>query len=305
VRPGGVAGRASRQPGLSKFRSSWTSRAATRPAQWSPAACNQRAGGQRVVAWSATGPLRAARSTCDGRWRARRGRREPVVLALGLLSSNVLLLVGRPGVAIELGEQFLDPRGSGHPLASGGGAGSRGCHLLGRVAEQRLVYDLWIVIGSTMQSAGERALTGVGIAILIASVMLVLVLRSADRAHLDGASRVWRRLNLLTSGLVVLLAIDLLPDFAEETEWAHRADEAVIQLLALAALAWYAFRRRRLGRSLVPLVLAMAVEVVKLAAIPVEWNDTADVQGDIVLALVGVPVLTVLTVLYVRLWSPP
>ncbi|HEY7201412.1 MAG TPA: hypothetical protein VIC57_14415, partial [Candidatus Dormibacteraeota bacterium] len=135
--------------------------------------------------------------------------------------------------------------------------------------------------------------------------VLVLLLWSTDRSHLDGGSRVWRRLNLLTSGLIVLLAIDLLPDFAEETEWAHRADEAAIQLLALAALAWYAFRRLRLGRSLVPLFLAMAVEVVKLAAIPVEWNDTADVQGDIVLALVGVPVLTVLALLHVRLWSRP
>jgi hypothetical protein len=148
-------------------------------------------------------------------------------------------------------------------------------------------------------------LTGLGIAILVVSIVLVLVIWSADRAHLDGLAPVWRWLNLLTIGLVVLLAIDLLPDFAEETEWAHRADEAAIQVLALAALGWYVFGRHRLGRAMLPLALAAAVVVVKLVAIPVEWNDAADVQGDIVLAVVGVPVLAGLTALYARAWSRP
>src|SRR5262249_31890787 len=145
-----------------------------------------------------------------------------------------------------------------------------------------------------MQTFGERALAGLGIAVLVALVVVALVAWSADRRHLDGRSRAWRWFNLVTVGLVVLLAIDLVPDLAEETEWAHRADELVVQLLAALAVAWYVSGRRRLGRSLIPLAVAAAVELVKLAAIPVEWNDTADVQGDIVLAAVGAPVIAAL-----------
>jgi hypothetical protein len=49
-----------------------------------------------------------------------------------------------------------------------------------------------------------------------------------------------------------------------------------VLLRAALAVAWYVSGRRRLGRSLMPLTIAAAVEVVKLAAMPVEWSDTAD-----------------------------
>ena len=153
-----------------------------------------------------------------------------------------------------------------------------------------------------MHTAAERELTALGIALLVVLVVLVLVATSSDRAHLDPRSRAWRWLNLLTPGLVVVLAIDLLPDLAEETEWAHRADEVVIEALAGLAIAWFAFRRQRLARSLTPLALVAVVEVVKLVAIPVELGDTPDVKGDIVLAAIGVPVLSALALVYARAW---
>jgi len=158
------------------------------------------------------------------------------------------------------------------------------------------------MIGNPMQTVGERALAGLGIAVLTALVVVTLLVWSADRRHLDGRPRIWRWLNLVTMGLVAVLAIDLVPDLAEETEWAHRADEVVVQLLAALAVAWYVSGRRRLGRSLMPLTIAAAVELVKLAAIPVEWSDTADVQGDIVLATIGAPVVAALALLYLRPW---
>jgi hypothetical protein len=153
-----------------------------------------------------------------------------------------------------------------------------------------------------MRTAAERELTALGIAALIVLAVLVLVVWSSDRAHLDARSRAWRWVNLSTLSLVVILAIDLLPDLAEETEWAHRADELAVEILASLAIVWFAYRRRRLARSLVPLALVGVVEVVKLVAIPVEWSDTVDVQGDMVLAAIGVPVLTALALVHARLW---
>jgi peptidoglycan/LPS O-acetylase OafA/YrhL len=153
-----------------------------------------------------------------------------------------------------------------------------------------------------MQTAAARELTAVGIATLVVLAVLVLVVWSSDRAHLTAPSRAWRWMNLLTAGLVIVLAIDLLPDLSEETEWTHRADEMAIELLAGLAIVWFGFRRHRLARSLVPLAIVGLVVVVKLVAIPVEWSDNADVQGDIVLAAIGVPVLIALGLVYVRAW---
>jgi hypothetical protein len=161
------------------------------------------------------------------------------------------------------------------------------------------------VIGNPMQTAGERWLTALGLSVLVVLVVLVRLVWWLDRGQVDGTSRGWRWLNLITAALVAVLAVDLLPDLVEETEWSHRADEIVIELLAAVAIVWYAAGRRRLTRSLTPLALAAAVEAVKVLAIPVEWADSADVQGDIVLALIGVPVLTALALLYVRGWRRP
>jgi len=158
------------------------------------------------------------------------------------------------------------------------------------------------MIGNSMQTAAERVLTAAGIAALAILVVLLVVAWSSDRDHLDALSRTWRWLNLFAAGLVVALGIDLLPDFADETEWMHRADEVAIEVVASLAIVWYAGRRRRLARSLAPLGLVVIGEVVKLFAIPIEWRDTADVQGDVVLAALGVPVVAVLAVIYSRIW---
>jgi hypothetical protein len=158
------------------------------------------------------------------------------------------------------------------------------------------------MIGNSMQTAAERELAAAGIAALVILVALLLLAWSSDRDHIDASSRSWRWLNLLTIGLVVVVGIDLLPDLAEEAEWTHRADEVVIEVLAGLAVAWCAGRRRRLAPSLAPVCLVVIGEVCKLIAIPVEWHDTADVQGDIVLSALGVPVLAVLAVIYSRVW---
>lgn len=158
------------------------------------------------------------------------------------------------------------------------------------------------MIGSSMQTAAARELTAAGIAALVILAALLLLAWSSDREHLDASSRGWRWLNLLTAGLVVVVAIDLLPDLAEETEWAHRADEVAILVLAGLAIAWCAGRERRLARSLAPMCMLVIGVICKLLAIPIEWHDTADVQGDIVLAALGVPVVAVLAVIYSRVW---
>jgi len=158
------------------------------------------------------------------------------------------------------------------------------------------------VIGNSLQTAAARELTAVGIAALVVLAVFVLVLWPSDRSHLTARSRVWRRMNLFTGGLVVILAIDLLPDLSEEVELAHRADEIAIEVLAGLAIVWFAFRRRRLAPSLTPLAMIGLVEVIKLVAIAMERSDNADVQGDIVLAAIGVPVLAALGLVYARLW---
>ena len=158
------------------------------------------------------------------------------------------------------------------------------------------------MIGNSLQTAAERELAAAGIAALVILAALLLLAWSSDREHLDASSRGWRCLNLLTVALVVVVAIDLLPDLAEETEWTHRADELAIEVLAGLAIAWCAGRRRRLARALAPICLVMIAEVCKAFAIPIEWHDTADVQGDIVLAALGAPVAAVLAVIYSRVW---
>jgi hypothetical protein len=158
------------------------------------------------------------------------------------------------------------------------------------------------MIGNSMQTAAERELTEAGIAALVILVVLLVVAWSSDRSHLDASSRMWRWLHLFPTGLVVVLGIDLLPDLAEETEWTHRADELAIIVLAGLAIVWYAGRRRRLARSLAPLCLVVIGEAIKLFAILIEWRDTADVQADIVLAVLGVPVVATLVVIYSRIW---
>jgi len=158
------------------------------------------------------------------------------------------------------------------------------------------------MIGSPLHTFGERALAGTGLLILAGLVILAALELVAERDRLQPAQRVWRRFNGICVGLLALVAIDLLPDLADETELLHRADEVVIEVIALSAVVWFlAGRGRRMRRTTLPLWLLGVGELTKLLAIPIEWENSNDVQGDIVLALIGLPVLAVLVAWYWQL----
>ena len=157
------------------------------------------------------------------------------------------------------------------------------------------------MIGSPLQSFGERALTGAGLLVLALVLGILWILARRERGRLTPDQRAWRRVNALTVGILALLAIDLLPDLPDETELAHRADELVVMGLALLAVGWYVSRTAgRLGRSTTPLALGALALLAKAVAIAVEFKDKPDVQGDIAISAIGLPVLLGLAWLWVR-----
>lgn len=132
-------------------------------------------------------------------------------------------------------------------------------------------------------------------------LVAVLALRS-ERGRLDSAERAWRRFNGACVGLLVLVAVDLLPDLADETELTHRADEAVIAAIAAVAAVWFlSGPARRVQAAIVPLILVAVAELTKLAAVGIEWGDAPDVEGDIVISAIGLPVLLILASWWRRL----
>jgi hypothetical protein len=150
------------------------------------------------------------------------------------------------------------------------------------------------VIGGPLEGPGVRALALVGLVCIAVLIMGAVALYRRDMYMLDAASRPWRRLHFLTVALVAAVAIDLLPDLIEEGPWLHRADEFLVESLGLVAVGWFALPGRRLQSSWVPLAIAGGVELVKGIAIVVEWPNPSDVEGDIVVAAIGLPVFLVL-----------
>lgn len=106
--------------------------------------------------------------------------------------------------------------------------------------------------------------------------------------------------NLFGIGLLAVTGIALLPVALQEPEWADRADDLALLVLAVIGLAWYLTGRHRFRHSLVPVVLLGLAALTKAFAITVEFRDPASVGDDLGVILVFLIGLVVAVWLYWR-----
>jgi len=84
-----------------------------------------------------------------------------------------------------------------------------------------------------------------------------------------------------------------------EDEWTHRFDELLILTIAVVAIVWYRTGQNRLNRSSVPVILAGAALLSKVAGMVLEISDTKDVGDDFDLFLLLLLFVIVASVAYI------
>src|SRR3989442_5366206 len=87
--------------------------------------------------------------------------------------------------------------------------------------------------------------------------------------------------NLVATAIVALSGFAFLPEFFFEDEGPYKLDEALLFIIGIIALAWYLWKRNKVTRSLVPVLLIVAALVVKIVGIVIELNDKEDLADDI------------------------
>lgn len=89
-----------------------------------------------------------------------------------------------------------------------------------------------------------------------------------------------RATNLFAIGFLGVFGAAIVTEVFHEDEWSHKADDAILFVLAVAGVIWYLTRRHHISRSWLPLgLLAVGLVVKALAAFWLEANDPTD-QGD-------------------------
>jgi len=88
-----------------------------------------------------------------------------------------------------------------------------------------------------------------------------------------------RSFNLLGTAIAGLAGFAFAPEIFLENEWADRADDMGLLLLAIFCISWYLWKDNRYARSIAPVFFVVVALALKVAALIIEFDDP-DAAGD-------------------------
>jgi hypothetical protein len=150
-----------------------------------------------------------------------------------------------------------------------------------------IVNKLYTIFGTEAGDPGARG-DDIGFAFILGTVAAAaLVSYLLSRGPISVAEEVNRGNNLMTTALIAGLAVEMTREALTE-RWPDRIDDMVFVGLAAALVVWYAYRRNRYRRSVLPIALAAGCLVANAVAGAIEPGTGEDVVYAIIAALITV-----------------
>jgi hypothetical protein len=150
-----------------------------------------------------------------------------------------------------------------------------------------IVNKLYTIFGTEAGDPGARGDDIGFVLILGTATTVVLVSYWRSRGSVSVAEEVNRGNNLMTTALIAGLAVEMTHEALTE-KWPDRIDDTVFVGLAAALVIWYAVRRNRYRRSILPLTIAAGCLAANVVAGAIEPGTGEDVVYAIIAAMVTV-----------------
>ena len=103
-----------------------------------------------------------------------------------------------------------------------------------------------------------------------------------------------RTYNLVGTAVVGIAGLAFLPEIFVEDDWDDKWDDIGLAVIALLAIAWYMRGKNSLSRTLMPLFIAGAALIDKIAAVVIEFHDKEAVGDDFGALILFIALLCVL-----------